>query len=620
MYTRTKTWQNGIIESKVQSEWENTITFDYPCIDIRFNLEGYGWKANSDDENLTVLYEGRYDLYYRQVGDLNWEYFTTVISERAGYNDDTVYKSTFVQLGVVHELIYEVKIIASDAEKFTNWGGTLEGITDSSQFWTNCWIRATRPFTTIQKESLSITENVFMSIDEWDINVYELVSVGSTVRNLLILDWFSNIYDELSVLEYPILSLSWGVDVNDTLTVAEDLTLTLSTLSFSVYETLEEVLEAPMGHEPTININPYPLSPPLDHTLVFEDVDLFDEFDIATVYDSISITEFINPQDIVIELGIVYEDITIVEDAELTVILNVTVYNAVSVTEDINFLRIYVIEGWDTISIIENINIFTDPQLNVYDELLVEENITINGVSNIDVYDELLVEENVTVHDIVIELGIVYEDITIVEDVLIVPDPVFEVYETLSGTVYDTDWKLMLHMNNDSVDASSYNITPDTDTPANVNVGKFDNYSKNFKNVDSDEIEYAGIVNASRYNICSEKVGAYTIDFWVLMSDTVAASGGLISNYLGNNGQQQAWYIIWNGTDENLRIYLWGANGLGGAASANGTTITQSVWHHIAWVRKGIEHGVYLDGVQVLYDSWDDYSIEKSRWSKYENF
>ena len=103
MYSRFKVWQNPIISSQSESVWENEIVLDIDSVDVRFKLKGYGWKPNASDENLVVLYEGRYSCYYREVGAGTWILFTKVISERATYSDSTVYADTFVELGIVDE-------------------------------------------------------------------------------------------------------------------------------------------------------------------------------------------------------------------------------------------------------------------------------------------------------------------------------------------------------------------------------------------------------------------------------------------------------------------------------------------------------------------------------------
>ena len=268
MYTRTDTWQNAIIASQSEDEWTNIVTLDYPCIDIRFELLGYGWKENASDENLVVLYEGRYYCYYREVGEESWNLFATVISERAGYNETTVYENTFAELGLVLERTYEIKIIAADGEKFTNWGGALEGISSGDAFYENLMMRAFKPSIIIQYEPIAVVENVQLGIDEQDINVSDSVNIIEVFKGATIIILMATAYDDISVTEYDVVIKIRSAEVNDTISITEDVVMVLPNLNTLVFETLDKILEAPMGHEPTINILPYPLSPPLDHTLI----------------------------------------------------------------------------------------------------------------------------------------------------------------------------------------------------------------------------------------------------------------------------------------------------------------------------------------------------------------
>lgn len=81
--------------------------------------------------------------------------------------------------------------------------------------------------------------------------------------------------------------------------------------------------------------------------------------------------------------------------------------------------------------------------------------------------------------------------------------------------------------------------------------------------------------------------GAYTVDFWM--------------NYISGTG------VIWQiGNDLNNRLYLQIFGGVirlawfiaaAGTTHDGPTTVTTSVWHHVALVRNGGQFKVYLDGV-----------------------
>lgn len=222
MFVRQKIWQNAIIESQSQSGWENLIVLAYPSVDIRFKLKGYGWKPSSDITNLTILYEGRYDCYYRERGTIEWLHFATIISERASYESPKVYEDIISLLGLVQSKIYEIKIIASDAEKFKGWGGVIEGIAENKRFYYNLQFRADRPLGIQLFESIFLGEYSYGGLQVFGFGVSDdillsevLISnliylVGAIDEVTVVLDIFeislnlglSDRFEELSVFEY----------------------------------------------------------------------------------------------------------------------------------------------------------------------------------------------------------------------------------------------------------------------------------------------------------------------------------------------------------------------------------------------------------------------------------
>ena len=157
MYLRYHTWQPVIrFISQTQGGWVNEFALDYPCIDIRMNLRAYGWKPNQGDQNIPVLYEGVYKCYFRKQGTTDWLLFARVVVERAATEDPTVYRDVSVTTGEIAEEMYEVKIEATEAQKYEAWGGFIEGITKGGGLWYGLQFRAARPL------EINVTDDAFV--------------------------------------------------------------------------------------------------------------------------------------------------------------------------------------------------------------------------------------------------------------------------------------------------------------------------------------------------------------------------------------------------------------------------------------------------------------------------
>jgi len=197
MYVRNKIWQDPILTSQNESVWENTIVFDAEAIDIQLKLMGYGWKPSGSDENLVVLNFGRYNCYYREVGTTPWIKFATVISERDDWSSSSVYRDTFITLGKKDNKKYEIKIIAADGEKFTAWGGSLEGITSGGQFWYNLQMRTDAPYSIRVNDSVSIAEQPWVGFDPTYFDLFEETSIVENAICDVIIGF--DIYDTISI-------------------------------------------------------------------------------------------------------------------------------------------------------------------------------------------------------------------------------------------------------------------------------------------------------------------------------------------------------------------------------------------------------------------------------------
>ena len=166
MYSRDKKWISAI-QPTVRSEsgWENTFTIEEDgVVDIRFTLQGYGWKENAGQENLVALEKGSYKIYYRINGQPDWVFLARIESYRAGSSEAVVYKSAGCSIGLLPEGRYDIKIVADKAGKFTGWGGVVEGIASGGQFWFDLQVRLRSYYTPNVSDIATITEDVGVQI------------------------------------------------------------------------------------------------------------------------------------------------------------------------------------------------------------------------------------------------------------------------------------------------------------------------------------------------------------------------------------------------------------------------------------------------------------------------
>ncbi len=68
MEQRKHKWMAGNTSNAAASGWENEFKItDSDIVDLRFTLEGYGWKSGADVENKIELRPGVYKVYYREA-------------------------------------------------------------------------------------------------------------------------------------------------------------------------------------------------------------------------------------------------------------------------------------------------------------------------------------------------------------------------------------------------------------------------------------------------------------------------------------------------------------------------------------------------------------------------
>lgn len=325
MYSRTKTWQTPVIDSIENNGFENIITLGFPCIDFRMKLIGYGWKNNVSDKNLSVLYPGRYEIFFRKIGAISWDHVSTIESTRADYSDDYVYEDTFFSLGPVNEDLYQIKVIASSGPVFGTWGGILEGISSGENFFYDLMIRGGQAIGKTPTEQLSISKRVTMGFDLLNINVYKNISLeeyvdGNNVGdiNLSVATIFS-----LSEMSSPIFVQK--IEVYDSLSIVENKSLILPILFLQNFDSFW-LSEALNGSDPTI------ISFQLDHQYITEalSVSLLVNF---SGYDSISLVENFMNQFTLWHFNL-YETVNITESIVAYYGINTNNFDSISVIEN----------------------------------------------------------------------------------------------------------------------------------------------------------------------------------------------------------------------------------------------------------------------------------------------
>ncbi len=97
----------------------------------------------------------------------------------------------------------------------------------------------------------------------------------------------------------------------------------------------------------------------------------------------------------------------------------------------------------------------------------------------------------------------------------------------------------------------------------------------------------------------------WTIDLWVKEENLVPKNCELVSRGCGSSGPSPWWQFTLN---ELWNISFWSYSAVPNIM-ANGSYIYDGNWHHVAMVKKAANIGLYVDGIQVGYDTqetgWD---------------
>jgi hypothetical protein len=262
-------------------------------------------------------------------------------------------------------------------------------------------------------DSVSIVEFTDISLDVLNISIYDGISITENFDYITDVQ-NTSVYDTITITEDLVPLLVSLVDVFDGITITEDYASYLDQLFTDVFDSL--------SISEDINLFPDPLYISLEDSISILEtlllnldvlsIELFDTISISEfisillpalnigIFDDVSIFESISIIDLVVEVGPVSDDVAITELLELYPYpLYVDLQDSILVIEfmDTAFDPIHFDVG-DNITISESLNKFLD-------ELFT------------GVHDVILVQEYLNMLDIIVELGPVWEDIVVSEDI-----------------------------------------------------------------------------------------------------------------------------------------------------------------------------------------------------------
>lgn len=358
-------------------------------------------------------------------------------------------------------------------------------------------------------EELTITESVSADVLV-DIDVFDIASVEENVQLLDIVVDLPVVFDTVGVLENVVLTVEGDVSVYDEATALENVALFLDVLYVDIFDAVG-VVDVPGLNDLVVELGPAvdsvtvleDVTPSLDvlNTLVtdlvttVEDVTPFLDVLVPSAFDAVSLEENVTMEDLglnflavdvvtisenvtqyldtlnflaidpfhvlvtevaylidlVIEVGVVMDPVTVTESATVNLdALHLAVYDEVAATEWVQLLDITVeLAAVDLAAALESVELsITELYLVVDDDVTVVEYVELLDISidlplssdevvvledlslkldllNVSVGEDLLVTEVVVTHDLVIELGVVADVVGAVENVALLPDALF---------------------------------------------------------------------------------------------------------------------------------------------------------------------------------------------------
>ena len=126
---------------------------------------------------------------------------------------------------------------------------------------------------------------------------------------------------------------------------------------------------------------------------------------IVSVNDSIAVTEDISVFDIGVEVGPVYEEISITEYVSLVLdVLNINIFDSIAIFDIFEHEGILNITAFTAISIVEDVDLLVSPNLSIFDSISIAEDVSFSFISEfhlVSVYDAIdILEANLILRDL----------------------------------------------------------------------------------------------------------------------------------------------------------------------------------------------------------------------------
>lgn len=161
-----------------------------------------------------------------------------------------------------------------------------------------------------------------------------------------------------------------------------------------------------------------------------------------------------------------------------------------------------------------------------------------------------------------------------------------EVGGTFTSSGIDDYTKLILHFDNSLTDSSFGNLGSIETGSITYDSGKFGNAAY-FNPAGSNYIEFT----SNNWNFGSED---FTIDFWVKTSSSIAGNY-LIGNQLGADTSNAGWGV-YNALTAGGLLNLGYCSGMNYGDLLATTPVNDNDWHHVAYVKGGVTHYLFIDG------------------------
>ena len=148
--------------------------------------------------------------------------------------------------------------------------------------------------------------------------------------------------------------------------------------------------------------------------------------------------------------------------------------------------------------------------------------------------------------------------------------------------------------NNTFLDGSTNNFTITRN--GNTTQGTFSPYGSNWSNFFDGDDDYLSVANNAALNLGSSN---YTIECWFYCSSAPTANDGIITKGNTSSVGSEAWSLEFVNSSGNIGYSVGAFNGMSAYLLSSSSAATINAWNHIAIVRNGTSHTMYLNGTSV---------------------